>query len=109
MFRDPKSDSWEFPEQGKLSGVSHWDPTYIETLKTISTGTLTSKESAIAHCTSSPEESCNRQEYAWMVTSQNLDIFLADAILAISNIKDDNGNTITRRFTFSNTSGELVC
>lgn len=108
LFRDPKSDSWEFPEQGKLSGVSHWDPTYIETLKTISTGTLTSKESAIAHCTSSPEESCNRQEYAWMVTSQNLDIFLADAILAISNIKDDNGNTITRRFKFSNTSGELV-
>lgn len=102
LFGYSKMVEWNELEQGTLLGTSKWEKEFTSILNSKQNKNLINITDSLAK-----NENKIQQENARKITSKNLDILLADAILATSGRTDDKGNTIKRRFTFSNAPGEL--
>ena len=108
LFRNAESEHLDVP-QGQLSDAILRDSLLLNSLKEKKVSILTTKKEAISHC-ALPDTTCNRQEYAWKVTAQNLDAVLADVILGMLNpdtSNKDSNSLFKRRFTFSRDSDEF--
>ena len=98
LFRNAESADWEVP-QGRLFGSVFWDFSFINYLRDKQEKGLTTKNDAMSYC-SLPENNCNRQEHAWKETAKNLDVLLADAVIA-------QAGYASRKFVFTKESNEL--
>lgn len=98
LFRNAESADWELP-QGRLFGSFFWDSSLINYLRGEREQVLMTKNDAMSYC-SLPENDCNRQEYAWKETAKNLDVLLADAVIA-------QAGYANRKFVFTKESNEL--